>query len=1047
LVVAAGDGELRFCKPVAYQPPTGYEPGTKNQQSRTTNKRPIYGKYALKGNRITFEVAGYDRTRPLVIDPVLSYSTYLGGTGGDAANGIAVDGSGNAYITGMTGSVDFPVSLSAEQGTYAGGGDAFVVKLNATGSGIIYSTYLGGNGSDVGFSIAVDASGNAYVAGSTSSTVFPTVNAFQPAYGGPGAAQTGNMPRSNGFIAKLKATGTALLYSSYLGGSTVVGARPSDSIRAVAVDASGAAYVTGSAESADFPTVNPLQIAKVGASDAFVAKFDPSKAGTASLIYSTYLGGSGADVGQAIALDASGNAYVAGYTLSSDFPTQNAFQSTSGGGSDAFVAQLDPAGASLVFSTYLGGSGQDRAFGIALDSKGSIYLAGDTTSANFPVTANAFQGINNGQGDAFISKLAPGGGALVYSTLLGGAAQDQATAIAVDSASNAYVTGFTLSSDFPTVDPLQATLGISGASACSSGICPDALVAELNTSGSVIYSTYLGGSGTDSGQAIAVDSLGRAYVAGSTTSSNFPVIVGALQGTFLGSSSNSNAFVAKINRDDVPGLAITPQQLNFGNQVLNITSTTQAATLINAGSASLGIASIEAGANFTQTNDCGTLLPSGGGNCTIQVAFAPTTLGTTTERITINDSAPGSPHHITVTGTGVVSSLGALTVSPTSLTFPAQTVGVTSAPQVVRLTNSSQASVTLTTISATGEFSQANNCGSLPSVLNVGASCTISVTFTPAGTGNRTGSLSIASDAGGQAVSLAGTGNPVFALSASPRATVIVIGTTTATFTITASAPSSFTGEISLACSGGTCTFNPTPILSGQSSTMTVTGLSATTSNPLNLTVNGTSGQQTASVASTVFLADFSLAVTPTLALVSAGKSVSYTITVTPSNGFNQVVQLGVTGLPRATTATLSPPALALNGTTQASATVTLTTTVQSSLPRWLYPGGGTPSRWPALGPVPWVLWLAALALLAALAACWAVSPRTGPIRAPAGAAVCFLLFLAALEASCNSYFYNPVTPAVTGTPYGTFTLTVTGILGNNHAVTHATTMNLSVGP
>jgi len=1041
LVVTTGDGELRFHKPMVYQPLNARDVGAglvpAQGHPQGVPLRMIDGKYALKGNRITFEVARYDKTKPLVIDPVLSYSTYLGGTGGDIANGIAVDGSGNAYITGMTGSVDFPTSLSAEQGTYAGGGDAFVVKLNATGSGIIYSTYLGGGGPDVGYSIAIDSSGNAYAAGSTSSTAFPTVNAFQPVYGGPGASQTGNTPQSNGFIAKLNPTGTALLYSSYLGGSTVVGAKPADSIRAVAVDGSGAAYVTGSAESTDFPTVNPLQIANNGASDAFVTKVSPSGS---ALVYSTYLGGSGADVGQAITVDAAGNAYLTGYTLSNNFPTQNASQSMSGGGSDAFVAQLDPAGASLVFSTYLGGSGQDRAFGIALDSKGSIYLAGDTSSTDFPVTANAFQSINNGQGDAFISKLAPGGGALVYSTFVGGAAQDQATAVAVDSAGNAYITGFTLSSTFPTRDPLQATLGISGASECSSGICPDAFVAELNASGAVVYSTYLGGSGTDSGQAIAVDSLGQAYVAGSTTSSNFPVIVGALQATFLGSSLNSNAFVARINRVDAPGLAITPQQLNFGNQALNITSNTQAATLINAGSASLTITSIEAGTNFTQTNNCGTLLPSGGGNCIIQVAFAPTSLGATTERITINDSAPGSPHHITVTGTGVVSSQGALTVSPASLTFPTQTVGATSPPEFVRLTN-------LISIGATGEFSETNNCGSLPSVLNVGASCTIAVTFTPTGTGNRTGSLSVSSNAGGQTVSLSGAGNPVFTLSANPRSTVIIIGTTTATFTITASAPSSFTSYISLACSGGTCTFNPTSVYAGQSSTMTVTGLSATTSSPLNLTVNGTSGQQTASVTSTVFLADFSLAVTPALATVSAGKSVRYTITVTPSNGFNQVVQLGVAGLPQATTATLNPPALALNGTTPATATVTLTTTVQSSLPRWLYPGGGIPPRLRALRPVPWVLCLAALALLAALAAFRAVPRPAGPMLAPARAAVCFLLFLAALQLSCNQTYYNPVTPAVTGTPYGTFTIAVSGILGNNHAVTHSTTMNLSVGP
>src|SRR5262249_7486083 len=252
-----------------------------------------------------------------------------------------------------------------------------------------------------------DSSGNAYVAGSTSSASFPTVNAFQSVYGGPGASQTGNVPQSNGFIAKLNPKGNALLYSSYLGGSTAAGGRPADSIQAVAVDSSGAAYVTGSEQSTDFPTVNPLQIGNNGAADAFVSKVNAS--GNA-LDYSTYLGGSGADVGRAIAVDGSGDVFLTGYTLSSNFPTQNAFQSTSPGtgNAHAFVTELKPAGTSLVFSTYFGGSGQDRAFGITLDSQGNIYLAGDTTSTDFPITANAFQSVNQGQGDAFVCKLTPG---------------------------------------------------------------------------------------------------------------------------------------------------------------------------------------------------------------------------------------------------------------------------------------------------------------------------------------------------------------------------------------------------------------------------------------------------------------------------------------------------------------------------------------------------------------------------------------------------------------------------------------------------------------
>ena len=1046
LLLKVAGGEVRLQRPVAYQ--------QVGQERRSVAVRYVLGPGGPdvraggpRSRKVSFAVDSYDRRQPLVIDPVLSYSTYLGGTGPDVAYGIAVDSLGDAYITGSTGSSDFPI-VSAEQPTYGGNGDAFVVKLNATLSGIVYSTYLGGSGPDTGNAIAIDSSGNAYVAGSTSSAAFPTVNAFQPVYGGPGATQTGNVPQSNGFIAKLNPQGNKLLYSSYLGGSTVAGGRPVDSIQAVAIDSSGAAYVTGSEQSTDFPTVNPLQIGNNGASDAFVTKVNPS--GNA-LDYSTFLGGSGADVGRAIAVDGSGDAFLAGYTLSSNFPTQNAFQGTNPAATNAhcFVTELNPAGTSLVFSTYFGGTGQDRAFGIALDSQGNIYLAGDTTSTDFPITANAFQSMNQGQGDAFVSKLNPLTSPLsvVYSTFLGGSAADQATSIAVDAKNNAYLAGFTSSPNFPTLDPLQARLGISGASACTSGICPDAFVSAFNTSGTALYSTYLGGSGADLGQAIAVDSSGDAYVAGSTTSLNFPAILGALQGTLVATGTNSNAFVAKVSPVDDPGVAITPQQLNFGNQALNTTSNPQTMILINAGSAALSITSIEAGPNFGATDDCGTLLPPEGGNCTIQVTFTPTTLGSTTDQITINDSAAGSPHRVVVTGTGVASAAGSLTLSPSSVSFPPQVVGVTSPPQVVRLSNTSSAAVTLTApISVSGDFFQTNNCGSTPSVLEVGASCAITVFFTPTTSGSRSGTLSITANTGAQSVALAGAGNPVFTLSASARSTTIIVGTTTATFTVSASAPSSFTSYIVLSCaSGATCTFNPTSIVAGQSSTMTVTGLSAATTNPFNFTVTGTAQTQTSSVALTVFLEDFSVRVTPVLANVVAGQSVTYTITVTPINGFNQVVQLGVSGMPQATTATLSPPAVTVPGTAPVTALATLTTTVQTTRLWWPFSNGRVHPRSPVFGILPWVLSLAALlGVLVVSATGWMPTRK----RAAAAACLAMLLFFAALQISCNNYpTQSPVTQAITGTPYGTFTLTVSGQLGINHSVLHTTTMNLSVGP
>jgi hypothetical protein len=373
--------------------------------------------YRLRGKgEVGLEVAEYDRRRPLIIDPVLSYSTYLGGSGGDVAYGIAVDGSGYAYITGITNSSDFPAS-----GANSGNGDAFVVKLETTGDALVYSTYLGGSGADTATGLAV-AAGDAYIVGTTTSTDFPTTeDVFQATYGG----------NSDAFITHLNSSGDALVYSSYLGG------RDADFGQAVAVDSSGNAYVTGATQSSDFPLMNPLQPTKGGGSDVFVTKINFS--GT-ELFYSTYLGGVQADVGQGIRVDSSGSAYTTGYTFSSDFPIENPYQGSTAGEPDAFVAKLNAAGSALVFATYLGGSGDDRGLGIALDTSGNVYVAGVSRSTDFPTTVGAIQSANRGERDAFVTKLSSAGSNLVYSTLLGGAGADQANAIAVDSSGNAYVT-------------------------------------------------------------------------------------------------------------------------------------------------------------------------------------------------------------------------------------------------------------------------------------------------------------------------------------------------------------------------------------------------------------------------------------------------------------------------------------------------------------------------------------------------------------------------------------------------------------------------------
>jgi Beta-propeller repeat/HYDIN/CFA65/VesB-like, Ig-like domain len=1024
LVIATEAGEVRFHRPQAYQDEEGL-------------RRPVEARYRIRSKgEVGIEVADYDPRRPLIIDPVLSYSTYLGGSGGDVAYGIAVDSSGDIYITGVTGSRDFPLTSSA-QSANQGAGDAFVVKLNPPGTGLVYSTYLGGSGQETGTGIAVDSTGNVYIAGFTYSTNFPvTTGAFQPTYAGDG----------DGFIARLSAAGSTLTYASYIGGSDP------DFAQAVAVDSSGNAYLTGSTRSSDFPVVNFLQIGNVGASDVFVTKV--SSSGT-SLIYSTYLGGSDADFGRAIVVDQSGNVYVSGYTYSSDFPTQNAFQSSSAGGADAFVTELDATGSALLFSTYLGGRGQDRALSMTVDATGSTYITGDTYSTNFPTTSNALQAYNQGQGDVFVSKLNPGGWGFVYSTFLGGSEIDQGTAVAVDSFGNAYVTGFTRSDNFPTSNPIQKILGIFGASSCGESTCTDAFAVKLRSSGQLVYSTYLGGSGSESGWAIAVDSLGRAYLGGETASANFPIVTGTLQSEFVGSLSISNAFVAKIADDDLSGLALSPQEVNFGNQTVDEVSDPREVTLINAGSASLSISGISTTSDFAQTNNCGATVPASSGTCRLRVTFTPTTPGTQTGQITITDSANGSPHHITVTGTGVLSSIGDLTVTPSSLNFPSETINETSPAQVVYILNTGRASITLSDIDITGDFKETNTCGGFPSALNAGDGCSVSIVFTPTSTGERTGTLSITSDAAGgpQTVSLVGIGNAVFAISINSRSTVIQIGEasdTKPTYTVSASASSSFTDSISLACSAS-CTFDPSTIKAGETSTLTVSDLSPTSSNPLNIAVTGTSGGQTSTVWLTIFFSDFELDASPGLRTINAGQSASYTITVTPSNTFTGVVLLSCSNLPQEAECSWSPSAVWVNGS-EVTARLTIETTSQEEESKLSPPT--RPKFWSGQDPLA-LLWAAWLVLAPALFAVFALfrrnRNRTGLAclqRSLRLAALGTALIVVAFGFACgSSYTGLSITSAATGTPSGNYVIAIQGTLGNNNSVTRATTINLSVGP
>ena len=349
--------------------------------------------------------------------------------------GIAVDGGGNAYVTGLTTSADFPTTAGAFQTVKSGGYVAFVTKLDPTGAGLIYSTYLGAHFT-WGFAIAVDENGSAYVTGSTSGSHFPTT---------PGAFQTTQPAGSrfgNAFVTKLDPTGSGLIYSSYLGGSvgTNVGHGVyGDAGFGIAVDAGGNAYITGYTSSTDFPTTpGAFQTSFAGGgtttgTDAFLTKMNATGSG---LTYSSYLGGSDDDVGFGLALDASGNAYVTGYTASTNFPTTaGAFQTVLAGGTDTFITKVGPSGSALLYSTYVGGTNDEQANSIAVDVSGDAFITGNTNSDDFPTTAGAFE--TTGGNGAFITKLNPLGAGLLYSTYLAGAVGAQGRGIAVDGSGNA----------------------------------------------------------------------------------------------------------------------------------------------------------------------------------------------------------------------------------------------------------------------------------------------------------------------------------------------------------------------------------------------------------------------------------------------------------------------------------------------------------------------------------------------------------------------------------------------------------------------------------
>jgi Beta-propeller repeat len=531
LQVGTGRGTLRDSAPVAYQ--------------RIGGRRvPVTARYRLDGaTGYGFTLGAYDHARPLVVDPGLEYSTYLGGNEADQAADVAVDASGSAYVVGYTGSTDFPTTPGAYSA--GSGSNVFVTKMKPDGTGLDYSAYIGGTGIDYGFGVDVDGQGQAYVTGYTDSSGYPTTA---------GALSTTRKGNSDDFVTKLNAAGTGLVYSTYLGGN---GDEMGNDQAAIAVDSSGAAYVGGGTRSTDLATPGAADTTYTPSAkninDAFVAKLN---AAGSQLSYATYLGGDQSEETlYALAIGADGSAYATGLTNSSDFPTTaGAYDTTLADSSgDAYVTKVNPAGSAYTYSTLLGSDSSDIGEGIAVDGSGSAYVGGATYGTNYPTTAGAYDTARGTGVAGFVTKLNAAGSGLAYSTYLEAASGNNPTFVMdidLGPGGTAYVTGNTAAANYPTT---------AGAYDTTANGDNDGFFTKLTAAGDALtYSTYLGGGSGDFPEGVAVDLGGKAYLAGWTYSgapTPFPTTTGAYDTTKnnLGGPSNSyDSFVAKLDPGVLP---------------------------------------------------------------------------------------------------------------------------------------------------------------------------------------------------------------------------------------------------------------------------------------------------------------------------------------------------------------------------------------------------------------------------------------------------------------------------------------------------------------